>query len=78
MRDYLVFWIGPDGGDRESCSVYYSKIVNESTKTKAIKVFIRDWEGISNLIDIDEYMEENELTLDYYGTLDCTELKIGM
>ena len=25
-----------------------------------------------------EYMKENELTLDYYGTLDCAELKIGM
>jgi len=75
MRDYLVFWVG-DGGDRESCSVFYSNIISASSKTNAIEGYIRYTHDIDNLIDLEEYMEENEILLSDYDTLKCEELKI--
>ncbi len=35
MKEFLVFWVG-DGGDRESCSVYYSTLVHAISETEAI------------------------------------------
>lgn len=32
---YLCFWVG-DGGDRESYSVYYSKLVLANSKDEAL------------------------------------------
>jgi hypothetical protein len=37
---WLVFWEG-DGGDSESYSVFYSKIVNAKTKTEALEKYAK-------------------------------------
>jgi mevalonate pyrophosphate decarboxylase len=52
-KDYITFYVG-DGGDRESASVYYARVVSASSKRSAIKKFIINWDGLSNSDTIPE------------------------
>jgi hypothetical protein len=38
MKYFLCFWEG-DGGDRESCSVYYSKLVIANNEDEAFEKY---------------------------------------
>lgn len=42
MKNWIVCWVG-DGGDSESYSVFYSKVVKAKTKSEALK------KGMDNL-----------------------------
>tara|TARA_R110000772_G_scaffold2410_4_gene8498 strand:- start:7689 stop:7937 length:249 start_codon:yes stop_codon:yes gene_type:complete len=57
-KDYLTFYVG-DGGDRESASVYYARVVSAPSKRLAIKKFITDWEKLSDTDTISESTYRN-------------------
>jgi len=68
--DFLVFWVG-DGGDSESYSVYYSKIITAPTKELAIREYVK---YLDRLADDDKSLDT--IKYEYYGTIPCNELKI--
>lgn len=70
MIEYLVFWIG-DGGDRESNSVYYSKLIKGDNETDVIKKYI----SYSDNIDI-EKIYFDDYNKEYYGTIKVDDLKL--
>lgn len=55
---YLCFWIGPDGGDRESYSVYYSELVEATSEKKALEIYLKSGKAFA-------YNEGDPI--DYYG-----------
>jgi hypothetical protein len=40
MKYFLCFWVGEDGGDRESYSVYYSYLVMADNKDEALLKYL--------------------------------------
>mgnify|MGYP001143049925 CR=1 FL=1 len=60
---YLCFWIGDDGGDRESYSVYYSKLVLANNSEEAIDKYLASGKNFSQ--------NDNR---DYYGVIEMNDI----
>jgi hypothetical protein len=57
---YLCFWIGPDGGDRESYSVYYSKLVEANSEEEALEIYFKSGKAFA-------YQKDEPTDPSYYG-----------
>jgi len=56
---YLCFWIG-DGGDRESYSVYYSKLVEANSEEEALEKYFKSGKAFA-------YQKDEPTDPSYYG-----------